>query len=152
MFRSPGRISSRSRPTFAMVRLAFNRADAGMDTPRKKDDESVSASPAATAELEASDEDLEAKDSVILTRDVQAVRMHQLAISLRPLAGSTGRPMLTASRWEVRKAIMSLCRTPPTMFEVRYRVRNLRQFHTRPAVARFPQQPSLAAAAGTRGS
>jgi len=98
-----------------MTKVAFNRAIAGMGNPRKKADGSVPVSPAATAEPEASDEDLEV---LTLTSTLSLTRMHQLAISLRPLAGSTGRPMLTASRWEVRKAIMSLCRTPPTTFEV----------------------------------
>ena len=121
-----------------MAKVAFNRAIAGMGTPRKKDGRSTSTDATASTELGASDEDLELQDSVVLTEAVQAVRMHQLAISLRPLAGSAGRPMLTASRWEVRKAIMSLCRTPPTTFEVR-------KIRTRPAV--LPVLP--AAAPGT---
>lgn len=96
-----------------MARVAFDRAIAGMGTPQKKADDAASTETAVAAG------GIDPNESVIvLTDEIQAVRMHQLAISLRPLPGTTGRPMLTASRWEVRKAIMSLCCTPPTMFEV----------------------------------
>lgn len=96
-----------------MARVAFNRAIAGMGTPHKQVED------AASTEAAAAMGKIDPSESIIvLTNEIQAVRMHQLAISLRPLPGSTGRSMLTASRWEVRKAIMSLCCTPPTMFEV----------------------------------
>lgn len=96
-----------------MARVAFNRAIAGMGTPHKQ------AGDAASTEAAAATGEIDPDESVVvLTDEIQAVRMHQLAISLRPLPGTTGRPMLIASRWEVRKAIMSLCCTPPTMFEV----------------------------------
>eukprot|EP00752_Nemacystus_decipiens_P005355 g4856.t1 len=96
-----------------MARVAFNRAIAGMGTPHKQ------ANDVASAEASAATGEIDPNESVILlTDEIQALQMHQLAISLRPLPGTTGRPMLTASRWEVRKAIMSLCCTPPTMFEI----------------------------------
>lgn len=106
--------------------MAFNRAVADMGKAHNKK------APAAPQqqqqqevdELSLSSEELEL-DRIVLSDDINATRMHQLAISLRPLvagaggSGSTGAtPTLTASRWEVRKAIMSLCCTPPTMFEV----------------------------------
>eukprot|EP00903_Cladosiphon_okamuranus_P016992 g15661.t1 len=73
----------------------------------------------ASAEAAEASREIDPNESVVvLTDEIQAIRMHQLAISLRPLPGSSGRPMVTASRWEVRKAIMSLCCTPPTTFEI----------------------------------
>lgn len=80
----------------------------------------------ATARLETQlqldDEDMESKDRISLSGEISAVQMHHLAITLRPLPGgsSGGRAMLTASRWEIRKAIMSLCSTAPSTFEVRF--------------------------------
>lgn len=69
------------------------------------------------------EEDLVGLDCLSLSDDISAVRLHQLAITLRPLAGGSagggGRPRLTVSRWEVRKALLSLCSTPPVMLEVR---------------------------------
>lgn len=107
------RLSVISVRVAGMARVAFDRAIAGMGTPQKQADDAASTEAAAAAG------EIDPNESVIvLTDEIQAVRMHQLAISLRPLPGTTGRPMLTASRWEVRKAIMSLCCTPPTMFEV----------------------------------
>lgn len=96
-----------------MATSVFNRAVAGMSTQKQKGsgDSGVVAIKSA--------HDLDLSDRIVLSDEITAIRMHQLAITLRPLAGgSAGRPMLTASRWEIRKAIMSLCRTPPTMFEV----------------------------------
>lgn len=78
----------------------------------------------AAAGSQIDDDCLESKDRIPLSAEVSVVRMHQLAITLRPLtggpsnSGGRARASLTASRWEVRKAIMSLCCTPPTMFEV----------------------------------
>ncbi|CAM9933789.1 unnamed protein product [Scytosiphon promiscuus] len=93
-----------------MATSVFNRAVADMSTQKEKSRAVVVATEAA--------HDLD-PDRIVLSDDITAIRMHQLAITLRPLAGgSAGRPMLTASRWEIRKAIMSLCRTPPTMFEI----------------------------------
>lgn len=96
-----------------MARVAFNRAIAGMGNPHKRVDAAASTEAvAAIGEIDPNE------GLIIITDEIQAIRMHQLAISLRPLPGSSGRPMITASRWEVRKAIMSLCCTPPTMFKV----------------------------------
>lgn len=106
-----GRRGPNPHSVAAMAKVAFTRALAGMgNLPKQAGDAVSTETVAALGEVDLS--------VVNLTDEIQAVRMHQLAISLRPLPGSTGRPMLTASRWEVRKAIMSLCCTPPTMFEV----------------------------------
>ena len=68
------------------------------------------------------DDDLDSKDRIQLSGEISAVRMHQISIMLRPLARSSssgGKTVrLTASRWEIRKAIMSLCCVPPTTMEV----------------------------------
>lgn len=68
------------------------------------------------------DDDLESNDRIQLSGNISVVRMHQLSITLRPLArnsSSGGRTVrLTASRWEIRKAITSLCCTQPTSMEV----------------------------------
>lgn len=96
-----------------MVKSAFKRAVADVSTQSKKGGGGGVVSTKAAHDL-----DLDG-DRIVLTDDITAIRMHHLAITLRPLAGgSAGRPMLTASRWEIRKAVMSLCCTPPTMFDV----------------------------------
>lgn len=124
-----------------MANLAFKRAIAGMSAVKtnKVDASRVSASSttrgddafeAATTTtgrfgVQQLHQDLELlHDRISLSEKISALRMHKLAIALRPIAGngstSGGRAMmLTASRWEVRKAILSLCCTPPTTFEVR---------------------------------
>ncbi|CAM9983023.1 unnamed protein product, partial [Hapterophycus canaliculatus] len=92
-----------------MVTPAFSRAVAEMNTQSRKGGGIASTKAAHDLDLE----------RIVLSDDITAIRMHQLSITLRPLTGgSAGRPMLTASRWEIRKAIMSLCCTPPTMFEI----------------------------------
>lgn len=122
-----------------MANLAFKRAIADMNLSNKRTrtaavsgdttDKSSSikrsrgsVSTNTSASLMISDQDLGPnKDRISLSDDVSAVVMHQLAITLRPLVSSSGgggRALLTASRWEIRKAIMSLCSTPPAMFEV----------------------------------
>lgn len=64
--------------------------------------------------------DIKGKDIIPLSNGISAVRVHQLAVTLRPLSsGVSGRPTMSASRWEVRKALLSLCTTQPVMFEVR---------------------------------
>lgn len=80
---------------------------------------SVSQPPAILSDIELSE------DNISLSADISAVRVHQLAVTLRPLpvgaggaAGAGSRPKMSASRWEVRKAMLSLCSTQPVMFEV----------------------------------
>lgn len=106
------------------AKLAFNRAVANMGKPHSK--KPISTTQHKVAECSLSSEELE-QDRIVLSDDIAATRMHQLAISLRPLVAGAGAvgggaagttPTFTASHWEVRKAIMSLCCTPPTMFEV----------------------------------
>lgn len=103
-----------------MAKVSLNRAVAGM----KASNDRAGGGVLSRAREEPGNGDEEAaewdKERIVLSDDFTAVRLHLLAITLRPLTtgGGGGRPMLTASRWEVRKAIMSLCRSPPTMFEV----------------------------------
>lgn len=116
-----------------MANMAFKRALADMGTSNRRGG-ALNAAAASKGMISGNidgagslcpipDGDLGSKDRLALSEDISAVRMHQLAITLRPLAGSTassgGRAvLLKASRWEIRKAIMSLCSTPPTAFEV----------------------------------
>ncbi|CAM9575627.1 unnamed protein product [Ectocarpus sp. 12 AP-2014] len=103
-----------------MAKVSLTRAVAGM----KASSDRAGGGVLWRTREEAGDGDEEAaewdEERVVLSDDFTAVKLHQLAITLRPLTtgGSGGRPMLTASRWEVRKAIMSLCRSQPTMFEI----------------------------------
>lgn len=110
----------RRSPTQNMARVSLNRAVAGMKTSSDRAGGGVlwrTREEAGNGDGEAAGWD---KERIVLSDDFTAVKLHQLAIALRPLTtgGSGGRPMLTASRWEVRKAIMSLCRSQPTMCEV----------------------------------
>ena len=123
-----------------MANLAFKRAIAGMsavkankvDTSRvsassgiAREDDAFDAATTGRSGLQQLDQDPELlPDRISLSEKMSALRIHKLAIALRPIASNSstngGRSMmLTASRWEVRKAILSLCCTPPTTFEVR---------------------------------
>ena len=118
-----------------MANLAFKRAIAGMGAVKNGGISSVAVGSSPTGDaLRAAttpttgrslqlNQDLELLDCVSLSDKISALRMHKLAIALRPIVGngsSGGRTMLlTASRWEIRKAILSLCCTPPTTCEVR---------------------------------
>ncbi|CAM9884037.1 unnamed protein product, partial [Choristocarpus tenellus] len=57
-------------------------------------------------------------DEISLTDDLHLVRVETLTITLTPLPVNGGRPALTASRWEVRKALLSLCSVEPSKLEV----------------------------------
>ncbi|CAB1101046.1 unnamed protein product [Ectocarpus sp. CCAP 1310/34] len=103
-----------------MAKVTLNRAVAGMKASSDRTGGGIpwrTREGAGNGDEEAAEWD---KERIVLSNDFTAVKLHQLAITLRPLTtgGSGGRPMLTASRWEVRKAIMSLCRSQPTMFEI----------------------------------
>lgn len=115
-----------------MANLAFKRAIAGMGAVKKGGMSSVAVGSSGDALATTTpttgrslqlNEDLELLDRISLSEKISALRMHKLAIALRPIVGSGssgGRAMLlTASRWEIRKAILSLCCTPPTTCEVR---------------------------------
>lgn len=115
-----------------MANLAFKRAIADMTAVKAKSGTSSVAvgsstkgdavAAATTGRSPQLSQDLELLDRISLSEKISALRMHKLAIALRPIVGngsSGGRTMLlTASRWEVRKAILSLCCTPPTTCEV----------------------------------
>lgn len=66
------------------------------------------------------DEDLATQGSIRLSDQISAVRVHKLVITLKPLvtASSGSNPRIVASRWEVRKALLSLCSTQPLLFQV----------------------------------
>lgn len=66
------------------------------------------------------DRDIEASDSVPLSDEISALRVHKLSITLIPILNSSGGscPKLTASRWEVRKTLLSLCSIQPVLLKV----------------------------------
>ncbi|CAN0540323.1 unnamed protein product, partial [Ectocarpus sp. 12 AP-2014] len=98
-----------------MAKVSLNHAVAGVKTSSDRAGSGIlwrTREEAGNGDEETAEWD---KERIVLSNDFTAVKLHQLAITLRPLAtgGSGGRPMLTASRWEVRKAIMSLCCSQP---------------------------------------
>lgn len=83
------------------------------------------------------------KDIIPLSNGISAVRVHQLAVTLRPLpSGVSGRPTMSASRWEVRKALLSLCATQPIMCEVRDYSGRCDMRHTEVSDGRFVSRPT----------
>ncbi|CAM9467452.1 unnamed protein product, partial [Discosporangium mesarthrocarpum] len=103
----------RSRSLLNMVNIAFQRAVASV---KQQADGRTSKSGRRRAQKVNHIEDLDA-DEISLTDQLFLVRVESLRIVLTPMVVTGGKPALTATRWEVRKALLSLCSSVPTKFE-----------------------------------